>query len=129
MDLANLFMVMSGCALGGAGRYLAEVWWPYNSAQNELPVAIIAVNILGSLLAGGFLGLQLNASPLTQVEQTNYFFVTGVLGGFTTFSAFSLHTLDMVIDGEPYLAVANVAISVIGALAAAALGFAIARAV
>lgn len=129
MDPVNLIMVMSGCALGGGARYFVELWWPYDPALNELPAAIIGINILGSLLAGGFLGLQLNGSPLAQVEQTNFFFVTGVLGGFTTFSAFSLQTLEMMIDGEPYLAAANVAISVIGGLLAAAVGFTITQAV
>jgi CrcB protein len=122
-------MVMTGGAIGVGGRYLAELAWPYDPAVNELPIAVIAINILGSLLAGGFLGLQLNGNPLAQVEQTNFFFVTGVLGGFTTFSAFSLQTLEMVVDGEPYLAAANVAISVVGGLLAAALGFMVAQAV
>lgn len=128
MDPVNLIMVMTGCALGGGARYLAGLAWPYDPALNQLPAAIVGVNILGSLLADGFLGLQLNGSSLVQVEQTNFFFVTGVLGGFTTFSAFSLQTLEMLMDGEPYLALANVAISVVGGLVAAAVGFSVAQA-
>lgn len=129
MDLVNLIMVMTGGAIGVGGRYLAELAWPYDPAVSELPVAVIGINIVGSLLAGIHLGLTANGSPLAQVEQTNFFIVTGMLGGFTTFSAFSLQTLEMVVDGEPYLAAANVSISVIGGLLAAALGFSIAQAV
>lgn len=128
MDPLNLIMVMTGCALGGGARYLVELGWPYDPAASELPVAIIGINIVGSLLAGLYLGLTVNGNPLAQVEQTNFFFVTGVLGGFTTFSAFSLQTLEMLHDGEPWLAAANVAISVGGGLVAATLGFSVAQA-
>lgn len=129
MDPVNLIMVMAGCALGGGARYLTELAWPYDPGANELPVAIIGINIVGSLLAGLHLGLTAGGNPLAQVEQTNFFFVAGVLGGFTTFSAFSLQTLEMLHDGEPYLAMANVAISVVGGIVAAALGFSLAQAV
>lgn len=129
MDVVNLIMVMTGCALGGGSRYLVELMWPYDPGLNELPIAVIGINIVGSALAGTHLGLTVTEFPLAQVEQSNFFFVTGVLGGFTTFSAFSLQTLEMLIDGEPFLALVNVAISVVGGLLAAALGFSIAQAV
>lgn len=123
MNFLDLFMVMSGAAIGGGARYVAEAIWPYNPLANELPVMVLIINVVGSMLAGLHLGLTGGPNPLGQVEATNFFFVTGVLGGFTTFSAFSLQTIEMLFDGEPVLALLNISISVVGGLAAAAFGY------
>jgi CrcB protein len=123
----SLLLVMLGSALGGGARYLAELAWPYDPSADEIPMAIVAVNVLGSLLAGIYLGLTSTNVPLA-TAQPSLLVVTGILGGFTTFSAFSLHTVQMLADGEPYLALAYVGLTVVGTVAAAGLGFLLAQA-
>ncbi len=86
------------------------------------PVGTLAVNIVGSLAIGLAIG------ALEGVGQpAKLFFVTGVLGGFTTFSAFSLDALTLWQRGEVGTAVLYVAASLILSLAAVALGYFISR--
>ena len=82
-----LFYVAAGGALGASLRYgLAELARHWTS----LPLATLAANVLGCLLAGYlFSALQLAQST----GAARAFLITGLLGGFTTFSSFSLETL------------------------------------
>lgn len=117
----NFILVMIGSALGGAGRYAADLFFPYAPPNSSLPVATLAVNVIGSLLAGLFIGLSL-PGPLYTTRGT-LFLVTGFCGGFTTFSAFSLHTLAMLQEGEPYLALVYIGLSVVLCVIAAGIGY------
>ena len=86
------------------------------------PVGTLAVNIVGSLAIGLAIG------ALEGVGQpAKLFFVTGVLGGFTTFSAFSLDALTLWQRGEVGTAALYVGASVLLSLAAVALGYVISR--
>ncbi|WP_374446327.1 CrcB family protein [Stella sp.] len=118
----NFIMVMLGSALGGGARYAIELAFPYSPPNSSLPVATLAINILGSLLAGIFIGLSLPGGPL-YASRSALFLITGICGGFTTFSAFSLHTLALMQEGEPYLALIYVALSVVLCVIAAGLGY------
>ncbi|MCC7275770.1 MAG: fluoride efflux transporter CrcB [Alphaproteobacteria bacterium] len=122
MLTANLLLVMLGSALGGGARYAAELAWPNPSPGDSLPIAVLAVNVVGSLLAGILVGLSLPGGPL-YLSRANLLLVTGFCGGFTTFSAFSLHTLAMLQEGEPYIALTYIVLSVVLCVAAAALGY------
>ena len=83
------------------------------------PIATFAVNVLGSLLIGVlYVTLSARLSPLL---------ITGVLGGFTTFSAFSLDALKLYEGGLTGQAALYIAGSVIASLAAVALGAALTR--
>jgi CrcB protein len=89
-----------------------------------LPLGTLLVNVAGSMLIGLFAGYSLthgNVSP-----DSRLFFQTGVLGAFTTFSAFSLDTLLLLQQGFWRMAVASVLLNIVLCLAAVALGFGIA---
>ncbi|BBK37236.1 putative fluoride ion transporter CrcB 1 [Allostella sp. ATCC 35155] len=118
----NFLMVMLGSAFGGGARYAIELAFPYTPPNSSLPLATLSVNVIGSLLAGIFIGLSLPGGPL-YTTRAALFLVTGVCGGFTTFSAFSLHTLALMQEGEPYLALIYVGLSVVLCVIAAALGY------
>jgi fluoride exporter len=110
----TLPLIALGGALGSVLRHLMV-------AMIGAPLGTIAVNVLGSL-AIGILFAALGAR-----EGWQLFLMTGVLGGFTTFSAFSLDTLKLVEGGQTLQAAAYVAGSVALSLAAVVLGVAIAR--
>lgn len=114
----NLTLVAFGGALGSVLRYLLV-------AAVSAPLGTVAVNVLGSF-AIGMLSVWLagqKAAPMA------LFLMTGVLGGFTTFSAFSLDTLKLIEGGRVTEAVVYVAGSVALSLAAVILGAALARGV
>ena len=119
-------LVFVGGGLGSVLRLLvyrlARVWLP-----PELPWGTLAVNVIGSLAAGVIAGLLL-ARGAAEENTASLFLITGLLGGFTTFSAFSLEALLLWQRGDSIAAASYVAASVMLALTAAAAGFAIARA-
>ena len=113
----TLAFIALGGALGSVLRYVMV-------AAVGAPWGTVAVNVLGSL-AIGILSVWLlgpkGPAPIAP------FLITGLLGGFTTFSAFSLDTLKLVEGGQPLLAALYVLASVILSLVAVALGVALAR--
>ena len=124
----NLSYVALGGAVGASLRYLLGYWivrlFGFGGWQG-VPIAIVTVNVLGSFLMGVFVVLAANRglphfSPLIMV---------GLLGGFTTFSAFSLETVTLIERGEFSLAAAYVALSVVGSVGALMLGLYVARGV
>lgn len=88
------------------------------------PLATLAVNIIGCLTMGLLAGWFASRGGS---EPARLFLLTGVLGGFTTFSAFGLDALTLWQRGPPGPAAAYVAASVILSLAAVALGFTLTR--
>jgi CrcB protein len=92
-------------------------WW---SMSSPFPMGIFLVNVLGSLLIGLFAGL-LGADRVHAAGDARLFLVVGLLGGFTTFSSFSLDTLTLLRDGHLGLAAWNafgqVALGVVAAMA------------
>ncbi|CAN1542583.1 CrcB Integral membrane protein possibly involved in chromosome condensation [Paracoccaceae bacterium] len=110
----TLPIIALGGALGSVLRYLMVT-------AIGAPLGTLAVNVLGSLAIGA-LFVVLGAREGWQV-----FLMTGILGGFTTFSAFSLDTLKLIEGGQIPHAVAYVAGSVTLSLAAVASGAALAR--
>lgn len=108
-----------GGAIGSGLRAAVGLWLPF-------PWGTFAVNVLGSFAIG------LLAVPLLMAERGPHpvapFVVAGVLGGFTTFSAFSLDTLRLIEAGRIGLALLYVGASVALSLLAGAFGLALARA-
>lgn len=105
-------------ALGGAAGSVLRYLMVFTIGA---PLGTAAVNVLGSF-AIGVLFILLGAREGWQV-----FLMTGLLGGFTTFSAFSLDTLKLIQSGQTLQAAAYVLGSVALSLSAVALGVAIAR--
>ena len=110
----TLPLIALGGAAGSVLRYLMV-------SAIGAPLGTLAVNVLGSFAIGVLFVL------LGTREGWQFFLMTGVLGGFTTFSAFSLDTLKPTQTAQPLQAAAYVLGSVALSLAAVALGVAIAR--
>ena len=109
-------------ALGGAIGTLARYGLSLCAApvSGYMPWSTLLINILGSLLIGMFGTLTLADGKYPASEPLRLFVMVGVCGGFTTFSAFSLQTLDLLRSGAWMRALLNIVLSVglcIGAVA------------
>ena len=112
-------------AAGGAAGSLLRGWGTLLAARIgwvEFPWSTIAINILGSFVIGWFAAATLPGGPHPASHEIRLLVMTGLCGGFTTFSAFSLQTLDLLRSGQMVAAGCNVLLSVGLCLAAAALG-------
>lgn len=121
--MSNFLLVALGGGLGAAGRYGVSLALP--AKPGEWPWATFSINVAGSLLIGllaGWLSTRGEAG-----EPWRLFLGVGVLGGFTTFSAYSLETLRMIERGEWPMALAYAVGSVAAGLAAVAIGAEIAK--
>jgi CrcB protein len=114
-------LIALGGALGSVGRYWMALW-AYPISQS-LPVATILINVVGSFAIGLFGALTHPAGRYPLPEPARLFFMVGVCGGFTTFSSFSLQTLDLLRAGAPVRALANIVLSVALCLGAVAIGY------
>jgi fluoride exporter len=91
---------------------------------SDFPLGILVVNLTGCLAIGVLAGL-IAAARVELPEAGRHLLVTGLLGGFTTFSAFGLDTFTLARGGDLRLALANVTASVLFGLAAVWVGFAV----
>lgn len=116
----HYLVVFLGGGIGAALRHginrLAMSWF-----GTGFPVGTMVVNVAGSLLMGLLISLLAEGPPASQTLRL--FLATGVLGGFTTFSAFSLDALTLWERGQPGLAAAYVLGSLLLSLGAIAIGF------
>ena len=110
-----------GGALGCVARYRMD-GWVANRLGAAFPYGTLAVNLLGSFL----LALLMSAGLRTDIMPPTLRIAlgSGVLGGFTTYSTFSYETLRYIQSGAWSVAALNVALTLLGALGAAALGWA-----
>ena len=119
----TLLSVAAGGALGASLRYLFGVGVFRLLGPTGFPVAIISVNVVGSFLMGVFVVLAAQRG-LTYLSP---FVMTGLLGGFTTFSAFSLEAVTLYERGEIGLAATYVALSVVLSILGLMAGLLVAR--
>jgi len=92
-------MIAMGGALGSMARYAAVGYLtPLLSFNYRFPFGTFIVNILGSFLIGAAYVMLVEKAVLA--SEWRLFFITGILGGFTTFSAFSLEMLQMWQEGH-----------------------------
>ena len=110
----SYLLVALGSAIGGVSRFALGAWM-LRQYGSFLPWGTLSINILGSLLIGLF-ATAVRPAPWRQ------FLMAGLCGGFTTFSSFSLETLNLLRDGHPGRGLAYVAGSVFVCLASAWLG-------
>ncbi|MGD1884744.1 MAG: fluoride efflux transporter CrcB [Paracoccaceae bacterium] len=121
--ISTLSLVALGGAIGAGFRYLVGVGVMRLLGPTDFPLAIIAVNVIGSFLMGVFVIVAAHRG-LTHLSP---FVMTGLLGGFTTFSAFSLETITLFERGLVSAAMLYVALSVGLSIAGLALGLFVAR--
>ena len=120
----RLFLICLGGAFGSGARYLIS-GWVLDYFGPAFPSGTLAVNIIGSFLIGALMFLGIEAGMLSPTARLTL--TTGVMGGFTTFSAFSYETMRLAQDGSWALALANVVVSVVACLVACVLGWAVAQ--
>ena len=119
-----ILYVAIGGAIGASARYLVNLAVPQIFGEG-FPWATLIANVLGCLLMG--LTVSLMAARFADSPELKLFLTTGILGGFTTFSAFSLDFFNLVQRGETLPAFAYATGSVILSLAAVFLGMAMTR--
>ena len=110
-----------GGALGSVGRFAASEA-VMRSMGGAFPWGTLIVNVAGSFVIGFFATITAPNGRWPVGFDGRHFFMTGVLGGFTTFSSFSLQTLGLMREGELLRAGGNVTGSVVLCLVAVWLG-------
>lgn len=119
-----MLAVAAGGAAGSVLRFLVSGWvagnWP-----RHFYLGTFAVNVMGCLLIGVLSGLFLTRTDMPLELRGGL--ITGVLGGFTTFSSFSLEIMKLIEGGRAAEALGYLALSIIGGLLAAWAGLSLAR--
>lgn len=108
-----------GAAIGAVMRYIISFWqpkWHFYHGKEQFPIATLMINLSGSLLLG-FLSAKQLAEPL------QFFFATGVCGGFTTFSTFNKELFTLLRHHDYLSFGAYILVSYVGGFCAVVLGF------
>jgi len=113
--------VMLGGALGTGARFWASGFIAERVGES-FPLGTLVVNVTGSFVIGFFAVLADPEGPVLVSPRFRQFFMMGVCGGYTTFSSFSLQTLDLLRDGDWLKASLNTMLSFSCCLGAAWLG-------
>ena len=111
-------MIALGGALGALARFLVSGWFVF-------PIGTLTVNVVGSFV----MGLEFVFLSSRGLDRVMFFALTGFLGAFTTFSAFSLDVFKLIEAERIAEAVGYVAVSVIGAVLALFIGVFLAKGV
>ena len=107
------FLVMAGGALGAAGRYhLGRL--VYHIGGSGFPYGTLVANLIGGFLMGMLVGILARADFVS--EPWRLLLGVGLLGGFTTFSAFSLEIVNMIERGDWAAAIGYALLSVLGSV-------------
>jgi CrcB protein len=110
----KIILVLAGGAIGTLARFLTSAF-AQKFVSNGFPLGTLIVNLTGSFIIGLLWGIFEN-QPANQLRT---FLFVGILGGFTTFSAYSIETLNLFRDGNVRLAVLNIVLNnVLGILLA-----------
>ncbi len=125
--MTSYLVVFLGAGVGGALRHAVNLA-SARAFGASFPVGTLAINVVGSLLMGVLAGHLLLRSDEAWSQSARLLLATGVLGGFTTFSAFSLEAVLLWQRGDAGLAALYVLASVLLSIGALVAGLAIARA-
>ncbi len=119
--LRTLFLIGTGGFIGSILRYLVSGYAQQLSKSIQFPFGTLAVNLVGCALVG-FLAELADHRGVIPAE-TRSFLIVGILGGFTTFSAFGNETMNLLRDGELWLACGNIIGHTVLGLGAVWLGY------
>ena len=119
--MLNYILVMLGGALGTGARFWASGFIAERAGE-LLPLGTLVVNVTGSFAIGFLAALTGPEGRFLVSPLVRQFFMIGVCGGYTTFSSFSLQTLDLVRDGDWFKAGLNTLLSFVCCLTAVWLG-------
>ncbi len=111
MNLTSILFVGLGAATGGILRFFISEWLPVSLGR--FPMATFIVNLAGSFILGVILGLNLKQGMSLN---TKLLLTTGFCGGFTTFSTFSMETIQLIQNGNVLIACFYILGSVLGGL-------------
>ena len=124
--LKNYLFVAIGSALGGVGRFWIGGLVAERMSKTVFPWNTLVVNVVGSFIIGILAALTAAEGKLLGPNLRSFsyhFLMIGVCGGYTTFSSFSLQTLNLIHDGEWFYVFGNIIASVVVCLVAVWLGF------
>ena len=124
--MVNYLFIGLGSALGGVTRYWLSGFLAQRFGES-FPVGTLVVNVTGSFLIGFFATLTGADGRLLVGPTARNFFMAGLCGGYTTFSSFSLQTLNLARDGEWLYAGLNAVLSLALCLLAVWLGHVLAQ--
>ncbi|HML19735.1 MAG TPA: fluoride efflux transporter CrcB [Candidatus Dependentiae bacterium] len=116
--MSQYIFIFFGAGIGGTLRAMIQAL--LNKTSYLLPFGTITVNLIGCYIIGLIFGMtesKLIAKPAST------FIITGILGGFTTFSAFSMETVLLLQKQEYVSAITNILISVVGGIALTYIGY------
>ena len=119
--LRTLFLIGTGGFIGSILRYLLSGYAQQLSKSIQFPFGTLAVNLVGCALVGFLAELADQRGVLS--GETRAFLIVGLLGGFTTFSAFGNETMNLLRDGELWLAGGNIVGHIFLSLVAVWLGY------
>jgi len=114
--LQQYFIIGLGGALGSMLRFGLGTWIDSGMSKGTGPIfpwGTIVVNITGCFVIGFIFTISAGEGRLMLSSLTRQFIMIGILGGYTTFSSFSLQTLTLAQSGQMWGAVANILLSVV----------------
>jgi len=123
--MSNILLVAIGGAIGSVGRYLVGLW-ATRLAGPSFPWDTLTVNVVGAFAIG--LLVEMVARRFDASNEMRAFIVTGILGGFTTWSSFTLDTMVLFERGEVGLSALYLLASLLVSFAAIFAGLALGRA-
>lgn len=122
--IKNLLIIGSGGFVGSIARYLVSML-NLNVSFHSIPIGTLTVNVTGSLIIGALTGIADRSIILT--PEWRLFFMVGLCGGFTTFSAFAAENLMLMHNGEGLSVLFYTGLSIFLGFLAVYLGYAIAN--
>jgi CrcB protein len=117
-------VVLAVLGAGAGGALLRYLVATLAASRPGFPWAVLAVNVAGSLVGGGVLALAERAAVTADLR---LILITGFCGGLTTFSTFSVETVELVLAGRTRVAALSVAANLGAGVGAAALAYAVLR--
>lgn len=115
--LKNLLLVGLGGSIGSMARYAASLL----IRSKSFPFATLSVNVIGSFIIGLVFALSIKEAALS--NNWKLFLATGICGGFTTFSAFSVENMELLQNGKNGMALTYIMLSIVLGILATFLGY------